>query len=186
MTQPTRPLVETRIRTEFGDVLDDPSFYDVSGADRDLTFVPGFSDMRRARDLAQAEVAAGKIARHEAKIDPLPVNLYWVRTVKPSGAPDSTKQLDAGLAGYKVVHKDEIGKHEWLKSAPPGCTFDADGSIRKGDVVLMVVDGKRAARNAAVRAAKTRRLTDEVTASGGLLATKSRFVGTDAYVKKES
>lgn len=186
-TQTVRPLVDTHIRTEFGDVLEDVAFNDVAGADRDLTYVPGFSDMRRTKDLELADVAAGKLPRHEAKRAPLPVNLHWTRTTKPSGAPDGAKQIAAGNGGYKAVHKDQIGKVPWLTAAPPGVTFDPDGSIRKGDVILMVADDKTAARNSARKTAATRRLTDEATAaSGSLLATKTRFAGTDAYVKKES
>lgn len=187
MPTPTRPLVDTHIRTEFGDVLEDAAFHDVAGADRDMTYVPGFSDMRRAKDLELAGIASGRIPRHEAKLAPLPVNLHWTRTAKPSGAPDGAKQIGAGNAGYRTVHKDQIGKEAWLKSAPPGSTFDADGSIRKGDTILMVADGKQAARNSARKAAQTRRLTEDAqSAAGGLLAQKTRFTGVDPFVKKEN
>ena len=183
---PVRPLVDTHIRTEFGDVLEDAAFYDVAGADRDMTYVPGFSDMRRERDLELAAVASGAKPRHEAKVQPLPVNMRWTRTHKPSGAPDGTKQMSTGNLGYRAVHKDEIGKEAWLKAAPPGATYDADGSIRKGDTILMIADDKTAARNAARKAAQTRRLTDETAAAaGGLLATKTRYAGTDAFIRKE-
>lgn len=51
-----RPLVPTAIRTEFGEVLEDASFYTLQ--QRDITFVPGYSNLRRARDLAKGlEVA---------------------------------------------------------------------------------------------------------------------------------
>ena len=86
-----RPLVPTTIRTEFGDVLDDPSFYDIGGADRDLTYVPGFSDMRRARDLGLAAIASGAKLKHEVDLKPLPVNLHWTRTTTIKGAPDGRK-----------------------------------------------------------------------------------------------
>lgn len=46
-----RPLVPTTIRTEFGDVIEDASFYGVQ--QQDLTFVPGYSNLRRCRDLAK-------------------------------------------------------------------------------------------------------------------------------------
>ena len=184
-----RPLVPTMIRTEFGDVQEDASFYDVGGADRDLTYVPGFSDMRRERDLELAAVASGKKARHEAKIAPLPVNCYWARTHKVGGgAPDNSKQIAHGNDGYKVVHKDDIGKQPWLKALPPGATIDADGAIRKGDSILMVTDAKTAGRNAARKQVATQRLSNVANigaAAGGLLNVQGGAKGAEPYVRKE-
>jgi hypothetical protein len=182
-----RPIVETGIRTEFGDVQDDPSFYDVGGADRDLTYVPGFSDLKRARDLELAAVASGRKPRHEARILPLPVNVRWTRTTTPKGAPDGMKQITTANLGYKPAHKDQIGKVDWLKELPPGATINADGSIQKGDTILMVADGKTAARNAARKQAQTQRMTDPASvgaAAGGLLGVRGN--GADPYVKKET
>jgi len=181
-----RPLVPTTIRTEFGDVLDSAEFYDVGGADRDLTFVPGFSDMRRARDLELAGVAAGKIQRHEAKVDPLPVNLRWTRTHTVKGAPDGRKQIASGNLGYKAVNKSQIGKEPWLTALPPGATVDADGTIRKGDTILMVTDGKTAGRNVARRQAQTQRFNDDVGAAAGGLLSVQGAKGADPFVKKEN
>ena len=181
-----RPLVDTTIRTEFGDVQEDPSFYDVSGPDRDLTWVPGFSDMRRARDLELAAVASGKKAKHEARVEPLPVNVRWVRHSTVRGEPDSRKQITSGNLGYATVNKAEVGKHEWLKALPPGATVAADGSIRKGDTVLMVATGAQAARNAARKAAQTDRMQREASAAkGGLIDVGSRKEGLDPYVRQE-
>lgn len=183
-----RPLVNTGIRTEFGDVLDDPAtFNDVGGADRDLTYVPGFSEMRRTRDLELAEVAAGRKDRRDAKISPLPVNVRWVRKTTPRGAPDGMKQISTGNLGYRVVNKDQVGKAEWLKALPPGATVAADGSIEKGDTVLMVCDGKTAARNSARKQAQTQRMTaDAEAAAGGLLAIAGKKEGVEPYIKKEA
>lgn len=179
-----RPLVATAIRTEFGDVKDDASFYDAASVDRDMTYVPGFSEMRRNRDLELAAVASGKKQRHEANIAPLPVNVRWTRVSTLNGSPDGRKLIASGSLGYKTVHKDQIGKVDWLKALPPGATIDADGSIRKGDTILTVADGKDAARNAARRTAQTNRLVNEAAANAqGLLG--QRKAGTDAFVRKE-
>jgi len=186
MTQ--RPLVDTTVRTEFGDVLESAEFYDVSGADRDLTYVPGFSDMRRARDLELAAVAAGKKDRRDAKIDPLPVNCRWTRCTTVRGEPDARKQIGAGNLGYVLVTKKDIGQ-PWLKELPPGATIAADGSLHKGDTVLMVATGQRAARNAAGKAAYVRRLNAEVDTSrmrGDLHDVGTRVHGADPYVRQES
>lgn len=181
-----RPLVETTIRTEFGDVLAEPSFYEVGGADRDMTYVPGFSDMKRARDITLADVASGRIPKHEAKISPLPVNVRWTRTITPKGSPDGRKQLSSANLGYRAANKKDVGQ-PWLTQLPPGATINADGSIQKGDCALMVVDGATAARNAARKAAQTARLSEDVSAArGGLLDVGGRARGADPYVTKEA
>lgn len=181
-----RPLVAATIRTEFGDVLDDPSFRDPSSV-HDLVWVPGFSDMRAERDLEIAAVASGQKKAHEAKILPLPVNVAWVRRSSPRGMPDGRSQVESANAGYRVVHKDMVGKHDWLTALPPGATIEADGSISKGDVSLMVCDGKTAGRNAARKAALTRRMTDDAgAAAGGLLDVGARTAGADPYIRKEA
>lgn len=181
-----RPLVETAIRTEFGDVQEDASFHDVAGADRDLTYVPGFSEMRRARDTVAADVASGKLPRHQAKQTPLPVNLRWTRATTPKGAPDAMKQIASGNLGYRAVTKDMIGKEAWLKALPPGAVVQADGTIMKGDTILMVADGKQAARNAARKQVATARMTQDAAASaGGLLNIGANKPGLEPFVATE-
>lgn len=181
-----RPLLDTAIRTEFGDVLDTPEFRDVAGMDGDLTYVPGFSEMRRERDTLMADVASGKRQRHEVKLKPLPVNLRWTRTHTPKGSPDGRKQLTTGNAGYSVVNKSEVGKHDWLQALPPGATIDPDGAIRKGDCILMVCDGKTAAQNAARKRIATQRMSEAASADAqGLLAVAGRKDGTDAFIRTE-
>jgi hypothetical protein len=183
---PVRELIPTTLRTEFGDVLDSAEFYDVGGADRDLTFVPGFSDMRRARDLALADIASGKRKAHEVEIAPLPVNCRWTRTTTVKGEPDGRKQIASGNLGYTAVNKDQIGKVPWLTALPPGATIDADGGIRKGDTILMVADGKTAGRNVARRAAATQRLGDAASsAKGGLVDVAGKTKGADPFIRKE-
>lgn len=182
-----RPLVAATIRTEFGDVLDDPSFYDVGGSDRDLTHVPGFSEMRRNRDNEIALVASGKKPAHEAKISPLPVNLHWTRANRVKGDPDGTEQVAMGNLGYRLVNESHIGKEPWITALPAGATVDADGSIRKGDTILMVADAKTAARSAARNAFATQRLSDAAqSAAGGLIDVAGRARGADPFVKKEN
>lgn len=179
---PKRPLVNTAIRTEFGDVLEDPSFHDVAGVANDLTYVPGFSEMRRDRDLELAAVASGAKPRHEAKLTPLPVNVRWTRNFTPKGAPDGRKQITSGNLGYRAVTKADIGQHDWLKALPPGATLNADGTIQKGDTMLTVTDGKTAGRNVARRAVQTQRMIDVAKAdAAGLLGAGAH----ESYIRKE-
>lgn len=149
-----KPIIETKVMTEFGEVLEDANFY-APQVGTDHSYVPGYSDLRKARDLAVAESKAG--LRKPQDIPTLPVRLQWTRSMRVSGnEPDNTKEIEAGNDGYRVVTKADIGQ-EWLKELPPGAKIVAGGAIRKGDVTLMVCDNKRAARNAAQAHVRTMR-----------------------------
>lgn len=165
-----RELIPTAMRTEFGDVWEDSSFHDTAGANRDYTYVPGYSDLRRQRDAAIAkemDIAQGNHARVNWKNVPtLPVRLQWVRTTKViSGAPDNTKEIDAGSNGYRKVTKEDVGQ-PWMTALPQGVTILADGSLQKGDTVLMMCDAKQAARNAAINQREISRLTKNTATAG--------------------
>ena len=145
-----RELVPTHIRTEFGDVLDDPKFYDTMGAAMDMTYVPGYSDMRRARDQAIAEVQKGE--RKWKDVPTIPVRLQWTRTSKViSGQPDNTKEILYGSQHYRFVPQSDVGA-PWMKSLPVGAVVQADGTLKNGDTTLMVCTAEHAARNAATNA----------------------------------
>ena len=161
MASNLKPLVATAIRTEFGEVIEDAAFYE--NAHRDLTYVPGYSDLRRARDKKLGEISQGKLPKH-TKVDTLPVRLQWVRTAKASGAPDSYKQVQFGTDGYREVTQADVGQ-EWLTAVPAGAQVGPGGAIHQGDCVLMVCDAPRAARNAAVVQRHTERLTKDAPAA---------------------
>lgn len=161
--QPIRPLVPTAIRTEFGDVLEDEDFYSHQ-IGRDLSYVPGYSDLRRARDLALGEYAAGKIKFQD--VPTLPVRMQWVRDTKiRTGGPDNTQSLRYGIDGYRSVSKSDIGQ-PWFTGMPAGAKELADGSIHdSGDCILMVCDQKHAARNAAHQRRATEAMSREAAPS---------------------
>lgn len=155
-----RPIIETKVLTEFGEVIEDANFYSATVGE-DHTYIKGYSDMRIARDTKIAEiqqkygVTRGSEAQEAARqreirsIPPLPVRLQWTRSMRVAGnEPDSTKEIQNGNDGYRTATKADIGQ-EWLKELPPGAKLVPGGAIRKGDVTLMVCDQKRAARNAA-------------------------------------
>ena len=148
-----RELVPTAIRTEFGEVLDEPAFHGPLGQLTDLTYVPGYSDMRFARDLAVADAIHDRGDASKVNwrgIPTLPVRLQWARTHKViGGQPDNTKEVQYGSAGYRFADKSDIGK-AWLTGMPRGAVLSADGTIRQGDCTLMICDSTNAARNAAV------------------------------------
>ena len=88
-----RELIPTTIRTEFGEVLDDPEFYRSMGAAMDHTYVAGYSDMRRERDVAIAKAMRSRLMDRDPEsgaqvlgapdfhnVPTLPVRLQWART----------------------------------------------------------------------------------------------------------
>lgn len=174
-----RPIIETRVLTEFGEVYEDANFQSAQvGADH--SYVPGYSDLRIARDVAVAEAKAGAIKTSDIPI--LPVRLQWTRSMRVAGnEPDTTKEIEAGNDGYRAVTKADIGQ-PWLTALPPGAKLVAGGAIRKGDVTLMVCDGPRAARNAARVALETKRRVQD-TSNRPLLVKGAEAKGADPYIE---
>lgn len=166
-----KPLIPT-MQTAYGPVVEDAEFYaNRGGAGGDITYVPGYSDLRQARDLALAE---GR------KPDSLPVRLQWARNARVSGEPDSTKQWEYQNQKYRPVTEADIGQ-EWLTGLPPAATVAPDHSIRMQDMTLMVCDAQTAARNAA----RVQRATERQTATigGKLLSQGDKVRGSDPVVE---
>jgi hypothetical protein len=147
------PLIASAPISEFGD-FDPADLNDgfISGQGRDGSYVPGFSELRVARDTAIGKFNRGEIARGD--IPSLPVNLRWARSQDKAGKPDSSKPFSHGRRGFRYVTKDMVGK-EWLKEQPGGTSWDAEGHLRNGDTVLMVCDAKSAARNQQIQRMET-------------------------------
>lgn len=149
-----KPLTASQPLSEFGDLYQSSDFNDPHLMDRDQSYVPGFSEMRRNRDIKVAEYQAGTISRSD--VPSLSVNLRWARNQLKSGAPDSSKPYAHGRKGYRIVTADMVGQ-EWLTELPPGAQIGPDKAIRNGDCILMVADAKDAARSEMAK----RRQTDE-------------------------
>jgi hypothetical protein len=145
MAETKRPLIDATIRTEFGDFIAD-QVETGDGRGIDLTETPGFSDLRRQRDIALAEVHAGKRSRDD--VPSLPVNVRLVRRTKASGDPDGTKVVQSKNLGYRPVTKEDVGQ-PWFKEMPAGTTILPDGTLAKGDCVYHVTDARTAGRNEA-------------------------------------
>src|SRR5438045_5913951 len=91
-----RPIVETRVLTEFGEVYEDANFW-AAQVGTDHSYVPGYSDMRRARDneIAKIQTHFGATRGSDSqeasrtaalrKVTPLPVRLQWTRSMRVSG-----------------------------------------------------------------------------------------------------
>jgi hypothetical protein len=179
-----KPLYEATVVTEFGNVTGDAKFWDESGSQGDLTWTPGWSQMRRDRDMALAEVANGK--RDPKTVPMLPGQLVLARRTKPlSGQPDNSDTMHFGNDGFRMVTKDDLGK-PWFcpdKQLPAGAQILPDGSISKGDTVYMWADGQAAAKRAALQ----QRRTQDLMASGpaALQNQSSKQPGSDGYVRVE-
>jgi len=149
------PIVITAPPPEFGELHASAEFTDPDIMDHDHTYVPGFSELRLARDRAIVEVMQGK--RRPADVPTLPYNLRWVRNQSRDGKPDSRKVIRAGNRGYQAVTKQEhIGEGKLLKELPPGAKVEADGTILQGDTILMIAPADRVARNELQKQEKTR------------------------------
>lgn len=145
-----RPLIASAPLSEFGDLYTSEAFHDPFVMDRDQTYVPGWSELRRARDIALGQYANRAIAA--SQVPTLPVNLRWARAQSKAGAPDSAKQFAHSRKGYRLANATEDLGQPWLRALPPGAMIQADDTIRTGDSVLMVADQQSAARNAAIKA----------------------------------
>ena len=151
-----KPLVDAVTVTDFGGIEDSEVFK--YQAERDYTYVPGFSDLRRAQDLAKIEVAAGE--RKAKDVPTLPVNVRWSRC---DG--NYTKVASAKAQGYRAITKDDLdAKHPWLTELPPGAQIAPTGEIKSaaGDLMLMVADAKTAARNFAKKQRTTAAMAESV------------------------
>lgn len=180
------PIVFTTPPPEFGELTSSPEFLDQSAMNADLTYVPGFSELRFARDKAIVEVLQGR--RSAKDVPTLPINFRWARCQNKKGESDNRKVIRAGNRGYKVVTKNEVGEGRLLKDLPAGARFNAAGEIQQGDTVLMVADAQRVARNEFAKRARIESATKGAEAGfeAALEAAGGRITkGASPYIQKE-
>jgi len=147
------PLIISEPPPEFGVLLESPEFLDPNVMDADVTYVPGYSEARLARDRAIVEVMQGRRAAKD--VPTLPAKLRWERCQNKKGEADNRPVIQAGNNGYRAVTKADIGEGKIVTSMPPGAEVQVDGTIRLGDTLLMVTDAQRAARNELQQRART-------------------------------
>lgn len=146
------PLVHSEPPPEFGALEQSERFNDPSQMDRDHSYVPGYGDLRRARDVKLSEYAQGLCRGSD--VPSLPVKLRWARTQTVAGDTNSYKVFAAQRAGYRFVKKEDVGS-TWFTQMPPDVQEMPDGTLRRGDTVLMVCDAKTAAKNALYQQIRT-------------------------------
>lgn len=162
MSRHKKPLVNTEPLDEFG-AAHPEDFADPTGQARDLTYVPGFSELRRERDLALVEYAQG--VRRGQEVPTLPVNVRGVRVARvKDGTPEGVKIMSARNDGYRPVLQEDVGQ-PWFTALPPGARVLPSGEIinAAGDLMYMVAPARRVAANQA----RKRRAADALTANVG-------------------
>ena len=179
------PLIISEPPPEFGELKESAEFNDPHGMDGDLTYVPGFSELRLQRDQAIVEVMQGK--RRASEVPTLPVNFRWERCQSKKGDPDSRKITQSNNRGYQAVTKDQVGEGKLIQM-PPGAHWEADGTLRQGDTILMVAEASRVARNELQKRARTESANRGAEAgfTAALQAAGGRPVkGATPYIEKQ-
>lgn len=154
-----RPLVNTAPLDEFGAVSEEALAVSQTPA-ADLTYVPGFSDMRYERDIQMGEYVRGE--RRGQDVRTLPVNIRLVRANTSSGHPEGVKVMSARINGYEPLTEKDLGE-DYLTKLPPGARKLPDGTLltAAGDAIYM----KATAERVAVNLARKQRAMQQATAS---------------------
>jgi hypothetical protein len=147
-----RPLISAADRSVAGEHRETADF----SAEPDLTFVPGYSNVRRQID---SEMGRG--------LEPtvgLNHRMQWVRVEKSNGNPLRTNVMQFKGQRYQRATL------EWLKAngydMPPAGDLTPDGGIRNGDCELFYCSAAQAAQNESLaHRAIDSQTTDDATAS---------------------
>lgn len=141
-----RPLIVSKPVDEFGEVTAELEEMDQNEMVRDLTYVPGWSELKFQRDAALADLANGRAVAGD--VPSLPVNVRMVRRAGINGGTTGHKLMAAFNNGYKPITKAHIGQ-AWFTALPPGARELEDGSIvnAAGDCQYMYCERPRAALN---------------------------------------
>ena len=110
----------------------------------DWSYVPGYSEQRRLNEQA---------VKHGAK--PVPLDrLYWARVSRTDGSNvDYREAVTISRLGYRACTIDDLRERGW--GMPPAAHVAPDGSIRREDVALAIVDSDRAEKNSRRQRADT-------------------------------
>ena len=176
-----RKYIEVHDRNPYGDEIDEELLNDPG---RDATFIAGYSDVRRQRELD---------ARDGIKPKPLKHRLQWARGKAADGTTFDGKRMMHWQVkkGYKPLKYDDAIKLGYEVNENPAIVKGPDGLAWLGERVLLYADARTAATNlrkvqdandAAQRAPKERMeaATERFNASTkGANATAFSFVGDD-------
>lgn len=106
------------------------------GESFDWSYVPGYSEQRKINEL---RVRDGKKPIEMDK-------LYWPRASRIDGTNvDYREAVTVSRLGYRACTVEDLKERGW--GMPPAAHVAADGTIRREDTVLAIVDSDRAAKN---------------------------------------
>ena len=126
-------IIEVGDRNPFGEDIDASV---MESAQRDIFYIPGYSDVRHARELA---------IRNGESPPPMPFRLQWVRAENTQGV-DRRKISEWKSKGYQVLSWEQAAE---LGLDIPSTPADKGpgGEVRNGDQVLMYAPKAVAAAN---------------------------------------
>lgn len=102
----------------------------------DYSYVPGYSEQRRLNELA---------VRDGHKATPMD-KLYWARVSRTDGSDvDYRDAVTVSRLGYRACTIDDLKERGW--GMPPAAVVAPDGTIRREDTALAIVDSDRAKKN---------------------------------------
>jgi hypothetical protein len=102
----------------------------------DAAYVPGYSEERQNNEIAAAK------GKPQVEID----RLQWMRVAKLDGKEtDLRDRGEFARLGYQYCTEEDLVERGW--SLPPTAYIAPDGTIRREDSALMIVDKKLARRN---------------------------------------
>lgn len=111
----------------------------------DRSYVPGYSEIRRDNEIRVKE--GDKPIPHD--------RLQWVRVSRTGGNDvDHKDLLEWGMLGYQFCTEDDLLERGW--KMPPTAHVAADGTIRREDLALAIVDKETARLNKEYQEQKTR------------------------------
>lgn len=117
--------------------------------ERDPSYVPGHGEIVMANDIAKGDLPESEkqkyYARFGASPQQLPADLCWVRTTGINGARSYTADVSAAeyrRLGYRPCKVEDLESLGW--GIPPTAHVEADGTIRREDTALWIIDGARA------------------------------------------
>lgn len=124
-------------RNPYGEDVDEALLNDPG---KDSTFIEGYSDVRRNRDLA---IRDGK------KVPPLKHRLQWARALSFDGTKADGKRVMhwQSRKGYKPLAYDEAVKLGYRVDRNPAIRKGSDGNAYLGEQMLMCADARTAATN---------------------------------------
>lgn len=117
--------------------------------ERDPSYVPGHGEIVMANDIAKGHLPEHEKRRYYERFGTgpkaLPMDLAWVRVSGVDGNRSYNADISAAdwrRKGYRPATLDDLKKQGW--EVPPTAHVEADGTIRREDVALWIVDGDRA------------------------------------------